>query len=108
RLAALAAGGIDRAYAVLQVDQRIGARGTDEGARQQLVDEVVLHLLAHAAARAAALLLLHLGQAVGQHVVDHGRRQQPVLAADGEPDRVADAVRERLAVAAEGRDEAAR
>src|SRR5690606_8424605 len=48
------------------------------------------------------------GQLLLQQVVDHRARQQLVLAADAEPDRVADAVRQGLGVAAEGRDEAAR
>lgn len=51
---------------------------------------------------------LRFGEALGQHVVDHRRRQQPVFAADGQPDRVADAMRQRFTVTAERRDEAAR
>src|SRR3546814_10396456 len=56
----------------------------------------------------AALALLHLGQLLAQQVVDHRRGQDLVLAADGEPDLVFDAMAQRLGVAAEGRDEAAR
>jgi hypothetical protein len=92
--------GIHRDEAVLQIEQRVGAGRLDEGARQQLVQQVVLHLLAHAPARLAAFLLLHFGDLARQQVVDHRAGQDLVLAADGEPQRIADAVRELLALIA--------
>src|SRR5690606_7279314 len=79
-----------------------------EGARQQLVAEVLLEPLARAAAGLAAFAFFHLGELLAQQVVDHRRGQDLVLAADGEPDRVVDAVAQRLGVAAGRRHEAAR
>src|SRR3970282_2944251 len=55
-LRALAAGGIDHHDAVLLVDQRVGAAGLDERARQQVDDELVLETLALAPAGLAAFL----------------------------------------------------
>src|SRR5690606_7829875 len=104
----LARGGVDHADAVLEVEDGIGAAGPHERARQQLVNQVFLQPLAGAPTGTAAFLLLDLGQLLLQQVVDHRAGQQLVLAADAEPDRIADAVRQGLGIAAEGRDEAAR
>ena len=108
-LAGLAAGGIHRHIAVLQVDEGVVARGLHEGARQQFMQQVVLHALALAATWAAAFLLLDLLQLALEQVVDHRCRQDLVLAAHGQPQVFGDAVGELLLfLAAERRDEAAR
>ena len=82
--------------------------GLHEGARQQFVHQVFLEPLAGAAAGLAAFLLFDLGQLLGQQVVDHRAGQQLVLAADGQPERVANAVRQPVVAAPERRDETAR
>ena len=58
------------------------------------MQQVVLHPLALAATRAAAFVGFDLFQLAFQQVVDHRARQQLVLAADGQPQVLADAVRE--------------
>ena len=90
------------------VDQRIGARGLHERARQQFVQQVVLQPLAGLAARLAPFLLFDFQQFLLQQVVDHRAGQDLVLAAHAQPDRVVDAVGQRLFAAAERRNEAAR
>ncbi|KAG0924244.1 hypothetical protein G6F32_013985 [Rhizopus arrhizus] len=73
------------------------------------MQQVVLHALALAPARATAFLFLDLLQLALEQVVDHRRRQDLVLTAHGQPQMFGDAVGEQfLLLAAERRDEAAR
>jgi hypothetical protein len=108
-LALLAARAVHRHVAMGQVDQRVGARALHEGARHQLVQQVIFQTLAFAAAGLAPFLLFDLFQLARQQVVDHRARQDLVLTAHRQPQRIADAVREHgLLFAAERGNETAR
>jgi hypothetical protein len=104
----LRAAAVDREHGVAAVDVRAHPHRPGEGARQQLVQHLVLEPLARPPAELAAFLLLDRRGAIGDRGVDHHRGQQLVLATHAHPQAVAAAVRQAGVVTTERRDETAR